>query len=54
MYTEQHHVVIATGNGTEYVGNSSSRLQIIRGSDYNEMGWDPPIYPVRIIKTSQV
>ena len=53
MYTNQEHVVIATGNGTEYVGNSSSRLRIVQGADYNEMGWDPPIYPVRIIKTSQ-
>lgn len=53
VYTNQEHVVIATGNGYEYVGNSSSREQVIRGSDYREMGWEPPIYPVRIIKTSQ-
>jgi hypothetical protein len=54
MYTEQHHVVIYSGEGTGFVGNSSSLNHIIEGSDYNQMGWDPPIYPIRIIKTSHL
>lgn len=45
------HVVIYTGTGTEYVGNSSSQHHVLKGSNYNEMG---PTYgpPSMIIKTS--
>ena len=46
---EPCHVVIATGNGNEYVGNSTSQKKVVKGSDYNSMG---TATPYKIIKTS--
>ncbi len=50
IYGDNDHVVVATG-GTGYVGNSSSRMQVVKGSDYNEMGGQVPTY---IIKSSHL
>lgn len=50
IYGDNDHVVVATG-GTGYVGNSSSRMQVVKGSDYNEMGGQVPTY---IIKSSRL
>lgn len=48
VYGNNKHVVISSG-GYSYVGNSSSRRKVVRGSDYREMGG---LHPTRIIKTS--
>ena len=43
----QRHVVLYDGKGG-YIGNSSSRNQVVQGSDYNQMGdW----HPTKIIKS---
>lgn len=44
------HVVVSTG-GTGYIGNSSSRLQIVESGDYNEINSNG-MYPARIVKLS--
>ncbi len=50
IYGDNDHVVVATG-GTGYVGNSSSRMQVVKGNDYREMGGQVPTY---IIKSSRL
>ena len=47
VYGHRDHVVTYDG-GNGYVGNSSSQLQVVHGSDYNSMGG---LTPTEIIKT---
>lgn len=47
VYGDNDHVVIADGNGG-YIGNSSSKQEVVQGDDYNEMGG---LKPTKIIKT---
>lgn len=47
VYGDNDHVVLADGNGG-YVGNSSSKQEVVQGGDYNEMG---NLKPTKIIKT---
>ena len=51
VYGDDDHVVIYNGKngGTGYIGNSSSQVQVIEGSDFNEMSG---LSPTKIIKTS--
>ena len=51
VYGDNDHVVIAAGPGGEYVGNSSSQNQVVRGGDFYNMGG---LYPTKIIKTSHI
>lgn len=50
IYGDNDHVVVATG-GTGYVGNSSSQMQVVKGSDYREMGG---LVPTKIIKSGSL
>ena len=50
VYGDNDHVVIASGGGGEYVGNSSSQNKVIRGDNFYNMGG---LYPTGIIKTSR-
>ncbi len=49
VYNDNSHVVMYSGQGTGYYGNSSSQMQIVQGDNYNYMGG---LYPTKIIKTS--
>lgn len=51
VYGDNDHVVIAAGPNGEYVGNSSSQNQVVRGGDFYNMGG---LYPTKIIKTSHM
>lgn len=48
VYGDNDHVVVARG-GESYVGNSSSKDQVVNGGNFYNMGG---LYPVGIIKTS--
>lgn len=49
VYDNGSHVVMYSGQGTGYYGNSSSQMQIVHGDNYNYMDG---MVPTQIIKTS--
>lgn len=49
VYGDNDHVVVARGGSGDYVGNSSSKDEVVHGGNFYSMGG---MYPVGIIKTS--
>lgn len=49
VYGDNDHVVVARGGSGDYVGNSSSKDEVVNGGNFYSMGG---MYPVGIIKTS--
>ena len=50
IYGDDDHVVVSTG-GYGYVGNSSSQMKVVKGSDYTQMSG---LKPTKIIKSSHL